>query len=170
MANGKWSEIDDAADANESNVGLAAVGVGSILNGQKDRRVKRSGGVGNDNTSRVVIRLDDEAMEVTPMLLEIILPVKDLSIDDGGAVKLNAEGIKNETCVHREWFEHCTSDLKCMSALVHRHGGLDLGVHSGRVAADLNRDQVTRDERRWGGRKVHQGRHGNGDRRKDGGK
>jgi hypothetical protein len=24
----------------------------------------------------------------------------------------------------------------------------------------LNRDQVTRDERRWGGRKVHRGRHG----------
>jgi hypothetical protein len=83
-----------------------------------------------------------------------------LSIDDGGAVELNAEGVKNETCVHREWFERCTSDLKCMSALVHRHGGLNLGVHGGRVAADLNRDQVTRDERRWGGRKVHRGRHG----------
>ena len=41
-ASGEWSEIDDAADANESNVDLAAVGVGSILNGQKDRRVKRS--------------------------------------------------------------------------------------------------------------------------------
>jgi hypothetical protein len=24
----------------------------------------------------------------------------------------------------------------------------------------LNRDQVTRDESRWGGRKVHRGRHG----------
>jgi hypothetical protein len=24
----------------------------------------------------------------------------------------------------------------------------------------LNRDQVTRDECRWGGRKVHRGRHG----------
>ena len=94
------------------------------------------------------------------MLLEEILPVEDLAIDDGGAVKLNAEGIKNEKCVHREWFERCTSDLKCMSVLVHRHGGLDLGVHGGRVAADLNRDQVTRDERRWGGRKVHRGRHG----------
>ena len=55
MADGEWSEVDDAADANETNVSLAAVGVDSILNGQKDRRVKSSGGVGNDNTSRVMI-------------------------------------------------------------------------------------------------------------------
>ena len=160
MADCERSEIDDAADANEANVGLAAVGVNAILNGQKDRRVKRIGGVGNDNTSRVMVRLDDEVLEVTPMLLEEIFPVEDLAIDDGGAVELNAEGVKNETCIHREWFECCTSDLKGMSALVHRHGGLDLGVHSGRVAANLNRDQVTRDKSRWGGRKGHRGRHG----------
>ena len=42
MADGEWSKVDDAADANETNVGLAAVGVDSILNGQKDRRVKSS--------------------------------------------------------------------------------------------------------------------------------
>jgi len=155
MADGNWSEVDDAADANEMNVGLATVGVDSILNGQKDIRVKISGGVGNDNTSRVMIRLD---LEVTPMLLKEIFPVEDLSINDGGAVELNAEGIKNETCIHRELFERCTSNLKGMIALVHRHGGLNLGVHSGRVAADLNHDQVTRDECRWGGRKVHRGR------------
>ena len=96
-----------------------------------------------------MVRLDDKVLEVTPMLLEEIFPVEDLAIDDGGAVELNAEGVKNETCIHREWFECCTSDLKGMSALVHRHGGLDLGVHSGRVAANLNRDQVTRDKSRW---------------------
>jgi hypothetical protein len=154
MADCERSEIDDAADANEANVGLAAVGINSILYGQKDRRVKRIGGVGNDNTSRVMERLDDEVLEVTLMLLEEIFPVEDLFIDDGGAVELNTKGVKNETCIHREGFECCTSDLKGMSALVHRHGGLDLGVHSGRVAAVLNRDQVTWDKSRWGGRRF----------------
>ena len=108
MADGEWSEVDDAADANKTNVGLATVGVDSILNGQKDRRVKISGGVGNDNTSRVMIRLDDKVLEVTPTLLEEIFPVEDLSIDDGGAVELNAEGVKNETCIHGEWAVRAT--------------------------------------------------------------
>ena len=108
-----------------------------------------------------MVRLDDKVLEVTPMLLEEIFPVEDLFIDDGGAVELNAVGVKNETCIHGEWFKCCTSNLKGMSTLVHRHGGLDLGVHSGRVVADLNRDQVAWDKSRWGGRKVHRGgRHG----------
>ena len=51
MADCEQSEVDDAADANEANIGLAAVGVNSVLNGQEDRRVKRIGGAGNDNNS-----------------------------------------------------------------------------------------------------------------------
>ena len=67
MADCERSEIDHAADANEANVGFAAVGVNSVLNEQEDRRAKRIGGVGNENTSRVMVRLDDEVLEVTPM-------------------------------------------------------------------------------------------------------
>jgi hypothetical protein len=102
------------------------------------------------------------------MLIETIFPVKDKSINDGRAIELCTKSVEDETCVHRERFQSCTSDLKRVSALVDRHGGLDLGVHSGRVAANLNHHQVPRDEghfseRRRGWRSGHGEKRGSED-------
>ena len=131
---------------NETHVGLTAGGGGAILHGHEDSRISGDGGIVDDCTSRVVKGLDGEICEVAPMLIEAILPVEDKSIDDGRAIELRAKSVEDETCVHRERLQSFTSDLKCVSALVDRHGGLDLGVHSGRVAANLNCHQIPRDE------------------------
>jgi hypothetical protein len=80
------------------------------------------------------------------VVLLMIFPVKDKSINDGRAIELRAKSVEDETCVHRERFQSGTSYLKRVSALIDRHGGLDLGVHSGRVAANLNRHQIPWDE------------------------
>ena len=75
--------------------------------------------------------LDGEICEVAPMLIEVIFLVEDKSINNGRAIELRAKSIEDEMCVHRERFQSGTSDLKRVSALVDRHGGLDLGVHIG---------------------------------------
>ncbi len=139
----EWSEINGAGNANEAHVGLVAGGCCAILHGHEDSRISGDGGIVDDCTSRVVEGLDGEIREVTPMLIEAIFPVEDTAIDDGRAIELRAKSVKDDTCVHRERFQSCMSDLKRVSALIDRHGGFNLGVHGGRVSADLNRHQVT---------------------------
>ena len=111
-------------------------------------------------------KLDGEVCEAAPMLIKAIFSVKDKHIDNGGAIELRAESIEDETCVHRERFQSCASDLERVSALVDRHGGFSLGVHGGRLSADLNRHQVPRDERHF--TKSRRGwRRGHGHKRGD---
>jgi hypothetical protein len=135
----EWSEINGAGNVNEAHVGLAAGACGAI-------RISGDGGIVDDCTSRVVQGLDGEIREVTSMLIEAIFPVEDKSINDGRAIELHAKSVEDETCVHSERFQSCTSDLKCVSALIDRHGGFNLGVHGGQVSVDLNCHQVPRDE------------------------
>ena len=145
----KWSKIDGAENANELHVGLAAVGGGAILHGHEDSRISSVGSVVDDCTSQVMERLDGEVCEAAPMLIKAIFSVNDKPINNGGAIELHAKSIEDETCVHRERFQSCASDLERVSALVDRHGGFNLGVHGGQVSADLNCHQVPRDKRHF---------------------
>ena len=145
----EWSEINGAENANEAHVRLVAGGGGAILHGHEDSRISSDGGIVDDCTSRVVEGLDGEVCEAAPMLIEASFPVEDESINDGGAIELRTKCVEDETCVHRERFQSCTSYLKCVSALIDRHGGFNLGVHGGRVSADLNHHQVPRDEHQF---------------------
>ena len=125
---------------NELHGGLATVGSGAILHGHEDSRISGNDGIVDDctSTSQVMEGLDGEVRKIAPMLIKAIFPVENKSINDGGAIELRAKSIKDETCVHRERFQSCPSNLECMSALVDRHGGLNLGIHGGQISADLN--------------------------------
>ena len=162
----EWSKIDGAGNANKAHVGLAAGGGGAILHKHKDSRIGGDSGIVDDCTSQVVEGLDGEIRKVTPMLIKTIFPVEDKSINDGQAIELRPKSIEDETCVNRERFQSCPSKLKRVSVLIDRHGGFNLGVHSGGVSADLNCHQVPRDESHFA--KCRRGwRSGNSEKRED---
>jgi hypothetical protein len=83
--------------------------------------------------------LDREVGKIPPVIIEATAPVEQEAVDDGTAVELGAEGVKEDVRVDGDELDGTASDLKRMSALEDGHCCVDLGVNMRRVATNLNR-------------------------------
>ncbi len=63
------------------------------------------------------------------MLSQKALPIKHQAIDDGAAVKLCANGIKNQASIDGQGLESALDNLEHVGALKNRHAWLDLRVN-----------------------------------------
>ncbi len=66
-----------------------------------------------------------------PTGIECVTPVKHEPFNDGAAVQLQADGVKDEACVQRERFEHALDHLESVGTLKSGYVGLHLGVDIG---------------------------------------
>ena len=101
----------------QTDVYLAAVCDGAVLDGEKDVQIRCGGGIVDLRTGRVVERLDREVGEIPPVIIEATAPVKYEAVNDGTAVELGAKGIEEDARVDGDELDGTASDLKRVGTL-----------------------------------------------------
>jgi hypothetical protein len=156
--------IDGARDTHVADVLLAASVDGAINDRQEEARIAGNCRVANDLSSRIMEGLDGQVSEIVPSLFKQALKIIHGAINDRAAVQLSTNGFENQAHVDRERFERAFDHLVRMGQLVDGHHGLNLGVHAGGHASNLDGHKFLGDERSPMGQS---GRSSRGDRGHD---
>ena len=81
MGSDKAPEVERTLHANKPYVLLPALGLVTILDGQKDLGIAGGGGVINAISLRVVKGVDDEVSGIHPSLIKILTPIAQNSLN-----------------------------------------------------------------------------------------
>ncbi len=131
------TEINGARNVHEAYVLLTAQIEWVVNHREEQGRICGNGCVIDQSTDWIMEQGYCKVLEVKPGGVEEAAPVMHQAVDDGAAVELIANSIKEQTRVGRQGFKGALGNLKCMCAFKHRHAWLNLGVQGCREAPNL---------------------------------